>query len=323
MRLGASTVSSGTNLVMAELALVTGAAGFIGRHVCRAFAAQGVSVRGLGHGMSAVEASTWGLSEWLDASVSFDALSSILRRDIPDVVVHCAGSASVAYSYAEPYHDYERSVSTVATLLEHVRSAWQNKPRVVIASSGAVYGDQGDVDLTETSTCSPISPYGFNKRAGEDLSTCYSRFFGAKVSIVRLFSVYGEGLRKQLLWEAANKFARGDPSFFGTGHELRDWIHVEDAASLMCAAAFKPQARFEIFNGGNAQASTSEVLAKLGAGLGNTSLPFFTGETHSGNPRRLTTDCSHARRQLGWSPAVDLDSGLDRYSAWFNTLAGL
>jgi len=306
---------------MAELVLVTGAAGFIGRHVCRALVARGIRVRGLGHGMNAAEASTWGLSGWMDASVDFDALSGILGTAIPDAVIHCAGSASVAYSYAEPYHDYERSVSTVATLLEYVRLACASKPRVVLASSAAVYGDQGDVDLNETSACSPISPYGFNKRAGEDLSTCYSRFFGAKISVVRLFSVYGEGLRKQLLWDAANKFARGDPTFFGTGHELRDWIHVEDAAALLCAAALQPQARFEIFTGGNAQASTGEVLSKLGAALGSATPPLFNGKTHSGNPRRLTTDCSHAHRQLGWSPLVGLDSGLARYGAWFNSLA--
>ena len=300
---------------MGELVLVTGAAGFIGRHVCRALATRGVAVRGLGHGTDSADARAWGMSRWLDASVSFDALSSLLEADIPDAVIHCAGSASVAYSYAQPHLDYERSVSTVATLLEHVRLACFNKPRVVLASSAAVYGDQGNADLTETSACSPISPYGFNKRAGEELSVCYSRFFGAKVSIVRLFSVYGEGLRKQLLWDAANKVARGDRQFFGTGDELRDWVHVDDAANLLCAAALQPQEALEIFNGGASHSSTSRVLTMLCDAL-RCGQPEFTGEVHPGNPRRLTADCSRARKLLGWSPGIGLDDGLQRYADW-------
>jgi UDP-glucose 4-epimerase len=188
---------------------------------------------------------------------------------------------------------------------------------VVLTSSAAVYGDQGDVDLIEGSIRVPISPYGFHKVAAEALGESYARFFGGKVSIVRLFSVYGEGLRKQLLWDAANKFERNAPEFFGTGDEWRDWIHVEDAASLLCAAAFRSREPLEIFNGANAKATTSTVLSRLGAMLGSGHPPTFNAETHVGNPRRLTADDSSLRSRLDWAPTIGLEEGLARYADWF------
>jgi len=130
--------------------------------------------------------------------------------------------------------------------------------------------------------------------------------------------VYGEGLRKQLLWDALCKFKRGEVNFFGTGHELRDWIHVDDAAGLLCMAATAPQGVFEVYNGGHVKASTRDVLSALSRKSGAASGPTFTGETHGGNPRRLTANCAHAVRQLGWSPTVALEAGIARYVDWFN-----
>ena len=105
--------------------------------------------------------------------------------------------------------------------------------------------------------------------------------------------------------------------FFGTGKELRDWIHVEDAARLLVLAGSGQQSTFEIYNGGFEQATTKDVLTRLAAAYGLAGEVTFTGETHKGNPRRLTSDCSHARRLLDWQPRVALQDGLERYSAWF------
>jgi UDP-glucose 4-epimerase len=305
-------------------AVVLGAAGFIGRYVCRELANQGFEVCGLGRGhWDRDEWTEWGLSEWVERDIDLASLqqaaSAVSASASPAIFVHCAGSGAVSHSYSAPFEDYQRSVLSTLSLLEYVHQCRTRGTRVVLTSSAAVYGDQGDVDLAETATRSPISPYGFHKVAAESLCDSYSRFFGVHVSIVRLFSVYGEGLRKQLLWDAMQKFARGEPAFFGTGHELRDWIHVEDAARLLCKAATKPQTAFEIYNGGHSHATTRTVLTALAARAGSALLPTFSGEAHTGNPRRLTANCGHARRKLDWNPSVGLDSGLLRYAGWFKS----
>jgi UDP-glucose 4-epimerase len=300
--------------------VVLGAGGFIGRHVCLALAQQGATVYGLGHGdWAADERSRWGLTRWIEADVGLDALSALLGDRPLTALIHCAGGSAVARSYAEPLVDFRRSVDSTAEVLEFARTRPGPTPRVVLTSSAAVYGDQGDVDITEASACSPISPYGFHKLAAEQLCTSYARFFNVPVTVVRLFSVYGEGLRKQLLWEACQRFQRGEAQFFGTGHELRDWIHVADAAALLCAAASAPQARFGLYNGGHEQASTHDLLSALGGLFDGHPVPVFTGTTHTGNPRRLTADCAHARHQLGWRPLMTLADGLRRYADWFKS----
>lgn len=315
--------ASATSGLGVPTVLVLGARGFVGRHVCRNLAACGAKVIGLGHGaFRQEEERAWGLSQWIESDITLASLTAIETPSSPDAVIHCGGSGAVSYSYSNPLDDFKRSVDTTAAVLEWVRCLSTPKPRVVLVSSAAVYGDQGEVDLTEMAARSPMSPYGFHKLAAESLSDSYARFFGVRVSVVRLFSVYGEGLRKQLLWDAMSKFMRGESHFFGTGHELRDWIHVEDAARLLCAAAVMPQGDFEIYNGGHEHATTREVLTQL-AQAGETDIePLFNGHTHVGNPRRLTSSCAHARNQLGWTPQISLTQGLPRYVRWFMSEAG-
>lgn len=305
--------------------VVLGAAGFVGRHVARALTALGCRVLGLGHGSwSEAEWRHWGLDEWLEADIGIEALDRIVSRnphDLPRCIIHCGGSGSVSFSYSNPLQDFERATRSTAEALEWIRLQAPFRCRLVLVSSAAVYGDQGDSDATENSVRAPISPYGVHKVAAESLCESYNRFFGVSSSIVRLFSVYGEGLRKQLLWDAMNKFCRGENQFFGTGNELRDWIHVEDAAHLLALAGLSNQSHFEVYNGGFEQATIRELLSQLAISARNSHGIAFNGETHRGNPRRLTSDCGHTWRLLGWTPTIRLETGLRRYADWYMTKA--
>ncbi len=305
-----------------KLAVVLGAAGFVGRHTCRELASQGFTVIGIGHGgWSTDEWRHWGLNRWIESEIDLQSLQQLKLPGPVACVLHCAGSGAVSYSYVAPWDDFQRATVTTAAALEWIRNQPKPRPRLVLVSSAAVYGDQGDTDATENAIRSPISPYGFHKVAAESLCDSYSRFFNVPVSVVRLFSVYGDGLCKQLLWDALNKFSLSKNAFFGTGHELRDWIHVSDAAELLVAAAQRPQSNFEIYNGGHEKATTREVLTRLAGAYGTTGAPEFNGETHTGNPRRLTADCGNTRRLLNWKPKISLQDGLPRYVAWFKQQA--
>jgi UDP-glucose 4-epimerase len=300
-----------------------GGHGFIGRHVCLELASLGFRVVAIGHGTwSAKEWPEWGVSEWFRGDIDSATLRRALDGRVAELFIHCAGSATVSHSYAAPLDDYQRSVATTANLLEFMRASCREPARLVLASSAAVYGDHGAVDLDESALCMPISPYGHHKLIAEKLCESYARFFGLRISVVRLFSVYGEGLRKQLLWDAANKFASGQATFLGSGHELRDWLHVSDAARLLCAAATATgQADFAVYNGGGSQATTGTVVAELGGSLPSPVKGVFNGAAHPGNPSRLTADCSRAHSELSWHPEIDVTEGVRRYAQWFRMLA--
>lgn len=306
-------------LAGAGVALVLGAAGFIGRHVCREMNARGFTVHGVGHGgWTAEERSAFGVTRWHESDITLEALRAASDGASPDVVLHCGGSGTVAHSYRAPASDFERSVGTTLAALEFTREQ-TSPPCFVLASSAAVYGDQGDIDIDEGARLDPMSPYGYHKMTSEHLCESYHRFFNVRTRVVRLFSVYGEGLQKQLLWDAMNKFRRGENSFFGTGDEMRDWIHVEDAARLLGLAATAPATLHAIYNGGYFKARTRDVLGALARAAHATSAPTFSGEVHPGNPRRLTGSTSRARTELAFEGHIGLEDGLSRYADWFAT----
>jgi UDP-glucose 4-epimerase len=300
--------------------LITGARGFIGRHVARFFAEEGHVVAGLGHGAWLESAHRqWGVAEWRNGEIShanLGALSSAVGT--PDVVIHLAGGSAVGPSFAQPAEDFHRSVAAASQLAEWMRLR-APAARLVMASSAAVYGAGHQLPIAETAHCAPYSPYGFHKRMAELALESYARNFGLRVAIVRLFSVYGPGLRKQLLWDACTRLAQGAEllQLGGSGEELRDWLHVDDVARLMQWAAARASKEAEVFNGGTGVATAvRDIAQRLCAAWGGDCALAFSGNARPGDPQRLVADVSRLRA-AGFAPARPWQQGIDDYVAWY------
>lgn len=300
---------------MTKRVLVTGAYGFIGRHVARHYASAGWQVTGIGHGSWArSEWQQWGIAEWHTADISLESL--LIYAGQPDVVVHCAGSGSVGFSMSNPYQDFQRTVQTTAAVLEFVR-LYASAARVVYPSSGAVYGVAHRFPTPETDPLLPASPYAAHKLIVEQLCASYARNFGIAAVVVRLFSVYGKGLRKQLLWDACQKIAAGMHEFFGTGTETRDWLHVNDAASLLQVAGEHADASCPVVNGASGVAvRVHDVLQELYAALGKKGGPVFSGNARVGDPAHFHADISRITA-WGWQPEKTWEDGVHEYADWF------
>lgn len=303
---------------MQKHVLITGGFGFLGRNVARAYSQQGWRVTGIGRGRwDAGQAKAHGFDSWLDASVSMSSLVTL--NDRFDVIVHCAGNGSVAYSVEHPLQDFEKTVQGTAELLEFMRVT-KSQAVLVYPSSAGVYGSKPDAPIAEDAAPNPISPYGYTKRIAEELIECYVRTYGVKVAIVRFFSIYGPGLTKQLLWDASGKLLANDggaATFWGTGEETRDWITGEDAAELIIAAAAAVAERgLLIVNGASGERITvATVLEMLHAALGVRCDIKFNGEVREGDPRFYHASMGVANA-LGWKPRTSLAQGLRSYVGW-------
>lgn len=295
--------------------VVTGANGFLGRHVSHAASAAGYRVVGIGHGDWTEETwRRWGLSAWHELDVTVASLLAHIAS--PDVVVHCAGSSSVGFSLENPAQDFDRTVVTTLEVLEYLRTR-APEAALVYPSSAAVYGRATTWPIHEDAPIAPISPYGVHKSVAEQLCRSYARTFGTRVAVVRIFSAYGVELRKQLLWDACRKARAGAPRFAGSGRETRDWIHAQDVARLLLVAADHANDEVPTVNGSTGvEVENQAILGSLMRALGTGGSPTFTGALRSGDPERYVGDRSRASA-WGWEPRHSLEEGIAEYADWF------
>jgi len=301
--------------MVTKKAIVTGAFGFIGRNTSRYLAASGWEVLGLGHGTwSRQEWETWGLKEWHNCDITLNSLCSY--ADNPNLIVHCAGSGSVNFSMTHPMQDYQRTVETTINVLEFMRLYAQNS-RLVYPSSAAVYGNTEALPILESAVLKPISPYGVHKIISEKICKSFAQHFGIHVAVVRLFSVYGRGLRKQLLWDACNKINNEDLDFFGTGNEIRDWIHIDDVVALLLCAVAHASPDCPIINGATGcGTSVRDILCETLKSFGISTEPQFSDVPRPGDPAGYIGDITLSI-QWGWKPTVNWKEGVQDYTQWY------
>lgn len=295
--------------------LITGAFGFIGRHVARYFFEQGWTVLGIGHGnWGKDEWRQWGIAKWHTSDITLNVLVTYANN--PDVIAHCAGSGSVGYSINHPYQDYQRTVQTTLDVLEFTR-LYAPEAKIVYPSSAGVYGIVGKMPISEDCILNPISPYGMHKKISEQLCLSYSKFFNLKIAIVRFFSVYGSGLRKQLMWDTCWKCSRRESEFFGTGHEQRDWIHISDAARLFYLASENANRSCPVVNGAVGQGVTvKQIVEKIFRTMSTNCLPEFSGKTKAGDPVDYVADVTKIHK-WGFYPKKNWEDGIEEYVYWF------
>ena len=304
---------------------ITGARGFIGRHLSLWLSQQGHTVVGLGHGVwPDAEALSWGLLRWVNGDISASNLHELAEGNgRPETVFHLAGGSSVSAAVAHPREDFFRTVATTVELLEWLR---QEAPqtRLVAVSSAAVYGAGHAVPIPETASLRPYSPYGYHKLMMESLCRSYGATYGLRAVVPRLFSVYGVGLRKQFLWDLCSKLEAGvaQVELGGTGDELRDWTDVRDAVRTLAAVAKFADAQVPTLNLATGVAtSTRDVAAQVMVSwqppLDARAL-HFSGRSRAGDPFSLQADVSGANA-LGFEWNVPLSSGLVDYVRWFQS----
>ncbi|MGY4623001.1 NAD-dependent epimerase/dehydratase family protein [Bradyrhizobium sp. USDA 4486] len=300
---------------------VTGANGFIGRYLIRALADADQSVCGVGHGaLGEPDKRRLGMRHWLNGEIEAANLHALAAQTgLPTVAFHLAGGSSVGASITQPYEDFSRTVVATARFLDWMRTT-APECRLVIVSSAAVYGAAHEGPISETAATEPVSPYGEHKLMIEHLCRSYATTFGLRSTIVRLFSVYGANLRKQLLWDLCVRLRDGACTLTlgGTGTERRDWTEVRDVARLLArVGSNSPVQPVDIINGGSGVATTvADVAQSVVDNWGGGIRVEFSGSVRSGDPFSLVADPARLNAlPFDWS--IPYHTGVAEYVAWF------
>ena len=317
--------------------LVTGGAGYVGAHACKALAVRGyrpIVYDNLVYGHEA--AVKWGPLEIGDIA-DRSRLDAVMTQYRPQAVMHFAAFTYVGESVADPGKYYRNNVAGTLSLLEAVRD--HDIGKMVFSSTAAVYGTPDMVPIAETAAKAPINPYGLSKWTSEQMIADFGAAHGLRSAVLRYFNAAGADPDGELgechdpeshLVPLAMQAVTGHGpalTLFGDDYPtpdgtcIRDYIHVADLADAHLKALDRLDRRdgADAFNLGTGHGiSVRNVLDAVGRAAGKP-VPHSIGPRRAGDPAELVSDPAKANRELGWTPAMsDLDTIVATAWAWHN-----
>lgn len=308
--------------------LVTGAAGFIGSHVCNYYLRMGHVVTGLDNFdlFYSKKFKLLNISELThDKGFQFHevdirdskALNNIFTNNQFEIVIHLAAKAGVRPSIESIAEYYDVNVNGTVSLLESMRK--HSVKKMLFASSSSVYGNNTKVPFAETDNVdNPISPYAATKKSGELLCHVYSHLYGFDITCLRFFTVFGPGQRPDL---AIHKFTRlidqgKSIPFYGDGSTARDYTYIDDIVNgIHCASVHLNG--YHIYNLGESKVINLKKLVQIiEASIGKKAildqLPLQQGDVNI-----TYADISRAKAEIGYNPQYDIESGIEKFTKWY------
>lgn len=304
---------------------VTGAAGFIGSHLCERLLGEGYTVVGIdcftdyysperkrGHLAGALAHECFTLVEQ-----DINTCNLITLLDGASCVFHLAAQAGVRGSWGKDFSHYvESNILATQKILEALKVLGSVK--LIHSSSSSVYGEAKVLPMGEDGQLKPVSPYGATKLSAEHLCELYRINFGVRYTSLRYFTVYGPRQRPDMAFSRFITAGLQDRpiEIYGDGTQTRDFTYVADAveANLL---AFRYDGARCIFNiGGGSRVSIREVLKAVERGLGGP-LDVRYLERAKGDVRDTWADTSRAHSELGFTPETPLEEGLLREIDWY------
>lgn len=304
--------------------LVTGAAGFIGSHLCRALMEKGHHVWGIDsfvdfYPRAIKEANLWTLKDnplfnFLEADINDCELEPLLEGI--NWVFHLAAQAGVRKSWGKHFDTYiNYNIKATQRLLEACKG--RNISKFVYASSSSVYGDAEKLPVTEDMSLRPRSPYGVTKLAGENLCHLYARNFGIPTVILRYFTVFGPWQRPDMLIHRLLRSCvdGSQVRIFGDGSQRRDFTFVEDIVEGTISSAEKAPQN-SIFNLGSGNSVSINSLIALIEEVTGKKVNVVKSSPAEGDVKDTWADTSFAREILGWEAKTSLREGIKRQYDW-------
>ena len=314
--------------------IVTGAAGFIGMHVCERLLARGERVVGVDtfnayYDVALKEARAARLA----GQPGFDmaridvadarAFEMLVQQVAPNRIVHLAAQAGVRYSLDNPFAYERTNVAGQLSVLEACRHG-PSVRHLIYASSSSVYGDRplGGAGFREDEVlAAPASLYAATKRAGELMGETYAGLFGLGLTGLRFFTVYGPWGRPDMAYYGfTQKILAGEPiEVFGQGRMARDFTYIDDIVDGVMGVIDHPPGRGEhrIFNIGDSRpVGLMDMIAILERALGREAVKRMR-PMQPGDVTATYADIGRLAALCGYAPKVTLEAGLPKFVEWY------
>jgi len=242
--------------------------------------------------------------------------SEIFQTHNFDVCINCSGAASVPDSLVHLQRDFQLNTVNVFKMLDSIRRFSPNC-KFLNLSSAAVYGNPIELPVKENQPLKPISPYGFHKKQAEEICQEFHVFYGLKTCSLRIFSAYGEGLKKQIFWDLAEKIHNNsEVELFGTGDETRDFIHIFDLVTQIELTINNSDFQGESINSANGvQIKIKDLVNLFFAKAEKDKKISFNGIIRMGDPLNWMADVSIVQ-SFGYKQSISIENGINRYLKW-------
>ena len=265
------------------------------------------------------------VTDYVDKNyIQIDATNSdyhhIFEKINITICINCSGAASVPLSLEFPLKDFSLNTLNVFKILEAIRT-YQPKCKFINLSSAAVYGNPESLPISEDAVLRPLSPYGIHKMQAEQICKSYYDYYQIPTCFVRIFSAYGNGLKKQLLWDLYTKFSVGKTvELYGTGSETRDFIHIDDVVNALNLIIHNSTFTGEAINLANGEEHSIRFIAELyKSNLQSNQSVAFNARIKVGDPLHWKADISKLKK-MGYSSTMSIEQGVKDYISWVKTL---
>jgi dTDP-glucose 4,6-dehydratase/UDP-glucose 4-epimerase len=288
--------------------LIIGSCGFIGSHLYDFF-----EKNHFVYGVDLVKSTQ---NKFSLITSSLDGLDKLFTAYCFDVCINASGNGSVPISLENPLLDFERNTHTVAKILELIRILSPSCKYINLSTAG-VYGNPVKLPISETDRLSPISPYGFHKYCSELLCEEYFKIFGIASVNLRLFSIYGERLKKQLFWDIFQKTLTSNHiELYGTGNETRDFIYIKDLVHAIDCVIKYAEFNGGVINVASGKETTVQEAASIFCSCLDRDIEIrFNQKTKQGDPEKWKADISILAR-LYFESQYTINEGLKSTAQW-------